>query len=126
MSANNNCDLSDKVAINNDYAIENRYTDNVLYVTDENYLNDTFSNIDEAVRAVCYGAYHYGDDYVWLNAYGNLESGNVKSELPLVEADEMAEYYIENYTYIDHIDAMDEFVDACEYGFDEEDEEEDD
>lgn len=34
------------------------------------------NNIDEAVRAVCYGEYNYNDEYVRINAYGNLESAN--------------------------------------------------
>ena len=30
--------------------------------------------IDEAVRAVCYGDYTYTDEYVIINAYGNLDT----------------------------------------------------
>lgn len=33
-------------------------------------------NIDEAVRAVCYGDYKYMDAYVRFNAYGNLTSAS--------------------------------------------------
>lgn len=45
------------------------------YINDEWFFKDFYSNnVDEAVRAVCYGDYNYMDDYVKWNAYGNLES----------------------------------------------------
>lgn len=41
---------------------------------DEDFFNIYYNNALEAVRAVCYGNYNYADEYVKINAYGNLES----------------------------------------------------
>lgn len=47
------------------------------YDNDEDFFRTFFNNnIDEAVRAVCYGDYRYMDAYVQFNGYGNLESKN--------------------------------------------------
>lgn len=46
-------------------------------INDEEFFKIYYGdNIDEAVRAVCYGDYNYTDEYVIINAYGNLESLN--------------------------------------------------
>lgn len=41
---------------------------------DEEFFSCFFNNSMEAVRACCYGEYNYCDEYVHLDAYGNLES----------------------------------------------------
>ena len=41
---------------------------------DEEFFDIYYNNALEAVRAVCYGDYNYTDEYVKINAYGNLES----------------------------------------------------
>lgn len=43
---------------------------------DEEFFDIYYNNALEAVRAVCYGDYNYTDEYVKINAYGNLESCN--------------------------------------------------
>ena len=51
--------------------------DEYLYIyddTDEDFFKNNFSDIDEAVRAVCYGDYEYMAPYVRFNGYGNLET----------------------------------------------------
>lgn len=41
----------------------------------EDFFRTFYENdIDGAVRAVCYGDYTYTDEYVIIDAYGNLES----------------------------------------------------
>lgn len=43
----------------------------------EDFFRTFYENdIDGAVRAVCYGDYTYTDEYVIINAYGNLDSCN--------------------------------------------------
>ena len=43
----------------------------------EDFFRTFYENdIDEAVRAVCYGDYTYPDEYVIINTYGNLDSCN--------------------------------------------------
>jgi hypothetical protein len=55
------------------------------YENDEYFFQDFYGDkVDEAVRAVCYGDYNYTDDYVRINAYGNLDTCNefsLKDEL---------------------------------------------
>ena len=76
----------------------------------------------EAVRAACYGHYNYADDWVWFNAYGNLESGDYEGELPLRDGEEMAEWYIDNYDEAKYFEEMVDFFEACEMGEEEDDE----
>lgn len=120
----NNCDLSDKVEIHNVYARENY--DREINPNDEDFFNDFFDNAFKAVMACHYGEYNFNDEYVWFNGYDNLESGSNESELPLNVPKEMAEWFIDNYSYIEHIDAMDEFISACKYGFDDDEEDDED
>ena len=78
----------------------------------------------DAVRAASYGNYRYYDDWVWFNAYGNLESGDYEEHLPLHDGEEMAEWYINNHDEAKYFEEMSEFYEACEMGDD--DDEEDD
>jgi len=76
------------------------------YDNDEYFFKEMFSDIDEAVRAVCYGEYRYTDDYVRFNAYGNLDSCNewqLEDELKS-NIDEIIDLLEEN---IDNIDICD-------------------
>lgn len=44
---------------------------------DEDFFNTMYEdNPMEAARAVCYGEYNFTDEYVRINAYGNLTSAN--------------------------------------------------
>jgi hypothetical protein len=78
-------------------------------------------NVLEAVRAVCYGEYNYTDEYVKINAYGNLESIDewgmervmrdnkeeiIDEFLRLVEANSIDTYYIQS--YIDELEDEEE------------------
>lgn len=120
-----NLELSDKVWVHNEYCRENN-ADNEIFENDEDFLNEYFSNPADAVRAVYFGKYQYNDPYVWFNGYANLESGEFEGQLPLEDAESMAEWFIENYSLIDHVDEMEEFCEACEaseWGDDEEEEE---
>lgn len=45
------------------------------YENDEEFFTTRYwDDIMSAVRAVCFGHYNYTDDYVRVNAYGNLDS----------------------------------------------------
>ena len=66
--------------------------DNLNYWENDEEFFQTFyaNNIDEAVRAVCYGDYTYTDDYVRIDVYGNLESANesdIEEEIGYYAAD---------------------------------------
>ena len=86
--------------INNECAIYNGSTDEIN-VNDEEFFNIFFeNNVDEAVRAVCFGDYRYTDDFVMFDAYGNLQSFNEYELKYYLDLEEMA-YQIskENYIY---------------------------
>lgn len=65
-----------------------------IYENDDYFFEENFSNINDAVRAVCYGDYRYMDEYVVFNGYANLES--------------FSGYDLKEHIYIY------ELVDACE------------
>lgn len=69
---------ADLVSVWNEYAME--VGDESIFENDEFFFSEMFSTTNEAVRAVCYGEYHYTDDYVRFNAYGNLETTNDPEE----------------------------------------------
>lgn len=70
--------------------------DNYNYWENDEEFFSTFYDTDimEAVRASCYGDYTFTDDYVIINAYGNLDS--------------VSSYELENMLE----DAIDEIVDC--------------
>lgn len=121
-----NCELGSKIAIHNTYIRESNCScEDEIESNDEDFFDTFFEGKPmEAVRASFYGNYRYADDYVWFNAHGNLESGDYEDQLPLRDAEEMAEWYIEHYEEVEYITEMGDFCDACEEGENEEDEEE--
>lgn len=124
----NNCAVGDKVAIHNYYLIESEDYDgeDEIHCNDEDFFSTFFSERPmEAIRATHFGNYEYSSDYVWFNAYGNLNSGSYDFELPFRDTDVYAEWYIENYDFIEHIDGMKEFSEACMV-YEEDSEEEED
>ena len=120
-----NCALSSKIEIHNIYVRENNFSyEGEIERNDEDFFNLFFEGKPmEAVRAVSYGHYSYADDWVWFNAYGNLESGDYEEHLPLRDGEEMAEWYIDNYDEVEYITEMGDFYEACEMGEDEDDDE---
>jgi len=82
--------------INNECAMYNGSTDEIN-VNDEEFFNIFFeNNVNEAVRAVCFGDYRYTDGFVMFDAYGNLQSFNEYELKHYLDLDEMA-YQITEY-----------------------------
>ena len=74
---------------------------------DEEFFNTFFESPMDAIRATHYGDYNYNDDYVRLNAYGNIESFSewerneeIKDNIDDI-VDNLVEYYYNIYIY-DH------------------------
>lgn len=66
---------SELVSIHNEYCQEMGYSDDEIFNNDEEFFNTFFNGkVIEAVRAISYGEYSYGHEYVKFNGYGNLES----------------------------------------------------
>lgn len=52
-----------------------------IYFNDDYFFSMMYGDKPmEAVRAAMYGEYEYQDDYVYINAYGNLSSFNYADE----------------------------------------------
>jgi hypothetical protein len=92
------------VDVNNIYCSENGFDGDEIYSNDVDFLNTYFTDVDQAVRAVCYGEYKYMDAWVKFNGYGNLETLNYVTTNDLVESVEtIAEYIFDNKEGFQHI-----------------------
>ena len=68
------------------------------YENDEEFFTSRYNgDVMSAVRAVCFGHYNYMDDYVRVNAYGNLDSKDTYDYEDELEdnQEEIVERYIE-------------------------------
>ena len=97
-------DLMSIVSDINSY--DGSFDDVQWWENDEDFFNTYYADdIMGAVRAVCYGEYNFTDEYVKINAYGNLETTNYIQ-------DELDEYVDE---IVDHlVEDWDEFKDTID------------
>lgn len=57
------------------YSYDGSLEEYYYYENDEEFFTTRYwDDIMSAVQAVCFGHYNYTDDYVRVNAYGNLDS----------------------------------------------------
>lgn len=71
----NELDFSDKLSIYNNYCVEYRSGDDMIYNFDDEFFDMAFSSHMDAARAVFFGKIEsWSDEYIRFNAYGNLES----------------------------------------------------
>jgi hypothetical protein len=95
----NAMDESELVHLNNEYCQSINAPDSEIFSNDEDFFITFFS--DSPIRlaqAICYGDYHYYDNYVIFNGYGNLETFNNMTTDQLCElVPTMAEYIAENF-----------------------------
>ena len=65
----------------------------------DDFFDTFFQTKDEAVRAACYGDYTYTDEYVIINAYGNLDSIGEYEYQSLLEdsIDEIVDALLDNW-----------------------------
>lgn len=82
---------------------------------DEDFFETFFGTaIMDAVRAVCYGEYNYTDEYVKINAYGNLETTNYIQDELEGYVDDIVEHIIDNWSELNNIDVSQETKDMIE------------
>ena len=77
------------------------------YHNDEEFFSIFYgSNVMEVVRALCHGVYSYDDDFVKIDAYGNLESACPTEIMTLYDLykDEIADKILELYDVWDGIE----------------------
>lgn len=105
----NEMDSDELIQLNNEYCQAINACDSEIWGNDEDFLNTFFhNNPDSLARAICYGNYHYTDNYVKFNGYGNLETFDTFDSSDLCEyVRTMAEYIAENpsdFTQFDEIE----------------------
>ena len=73
-----------------------------FWLNDGDFFSCCFENPIDAVRATYYGDYNYNDDYVKINAYGNIDSytEEEKNEEIKDNIDDIVYCLIEYYGYI--------------------------
>lgn len=94
---------SELVNIHNEYCQSCNYSDDEIFINDEDFFNTYFENdVLGAVRAASYGEFNYSHKYVKFNGYGNLDSFNNPTEyvdIAAIAADILENE--ENYNYIE-------------------------
>ena len=86
------------------------------YENDEEFFEISFDNGLEIARAITYGDYHYMDEYVKFNAYGNLVSNTeygVRQEME-ENIDEIVEALFDNYQHLWLSDELEELLNELE------------
>ncbi len=77
---------------------DSSFDDIQWWENDEDFFDTYFADdIMGAVRAVCYGEYNYTDEYVKINAYGNLETTNYIQDELEGYVDEIVDHLVENW-----------------------------
>ena len=73
-----------------------------FWLNDGDFFSCCFENPIDAARATYYGDYNYNDDYVKINAYGNIDSytEEEKNEEIKDNIDDIVYCLIEYYEYI--------------------------
>jgi hypothetical protein len=105
----NDMNEAELVQLNNEYCQAQNYSDNEIFVNDEDFFSTFFEkDVIGAVRAVSYGSYNYSHEYVKFNGYGNLESFSYFNTDELCESVEtIAEYIADNlqdFTQFDNVE----------------------
>jgi hypothetical protein len=113
---------SEKFACWNQYCDEANYPDDRVYDNDEEFFANHFSDVMEAVRAVCFGEYRYQDEWVVFNGCGNLDSSNDIDSL--ISLSDMTSYIEDNPS--DFSDWIEEFEEPEEEDDEDDDDESDD
>lgn len=92
------------------------YFDDMQWWDNDEEFFETFygDDIMGAVRAVCYGEYNYTDEYVKINAYGNLETTNYIQDELEGYVDDIVEHIIDNWSELNNIDVSQETKDMIE------------
>ena len=95
-----------------EYAREVLYDD--FYENTDDELNDMFRTPAEAIAATIFGDYHYSDDFIKLDGYGNLQSFNEHELSKIYSEKEVIKYCIDNMSYeeTDFLEEHEELIKA--------------
>ena len=84
------------ISIHNKYCSDSGDMDDYIYVNNDYELSEMFSSPIDAIKAVSYGGYKYGDSYFWFDGLANLQSGNGTYDDMPVNQNDLMRYYEEN------------------------------
>ena len=102
-----NADDDKKIEMWNEYAAEVGEHE-IMYVDNINF-DELFTDANDAVRAVYYGDFNFGDEYAAFNGYENLVSFPfVDSKYSPFCADDVANWLYSEGNYNDYFDDLDE------------------
>lgn len=97
-------DSSDLMSLSNTYCDAHSYDDHI-YNNDDDFLNERFSDVVSAVRAISYGDYHYNHKYAQINGQANLDSyDEVTTDMLVDRVEVIAAYAIDNRRDFDMFD----------------------
>ena len=114
----NELSFSERLAIYNDYCLNYRSGDDMIYDFDEEFFDMAFSSPIEAARATFFGNIQsWNDEYIRFNAYGNLES--------LSEYDAKGEFEYELEYIFEHENTWKDYIEDEEEDEEEEEDTED-
>ena len=101
----NAMDANELIQLNNEYCMSINAPDSEIYTNDEDFFITFFSDSPmRLAQAICYGNYHYYDQYVLFNGYGNLDSFQNMTTDQLCElVPTMAEYIAENFYEFEYL-----------------------
>ena len=92
---------AERIAMYNDWCAETG-NENIEYF-DDDFFDNFFESKMEVCRATCYGEVNFTDEFIRLNAYGNLESLTERDALDIVET------YLED--IYEHEDIWEKYID---------------
>lgn len=88
-----NLDDVQMIEYHNAYCDRSNYEDQI-YKNDEDFLNENFSDIMEAVKAVCHGDFDLTDNYVRFDGLANLQTTD--NPIDFIEVDVLIQDAMEN------------------------------
>lgn len=99
---------SEKIQMWNEYAREK--SRNEIMRMDEISFDDLFTNMNDVARAVYYGDFNFGDDYMAFNDEGNLDTfASVDSNNSPFVASELADWLCDTGKYADYFPELADF-----------------
>lgn len=87
-------DEEDLIGEWNEYQYEACSGDDAIYENDEYFFETHFTDMMTAIKAVYFGKYNFGHDYVKFNGYGNLDTTDFVKNW--IDKEDLIEYLLLN------------------------------
>jgi hypothetical protein len=90
------------VRLHNDYCNESGNMDDYIYDNDPDVIDEMFSSVSEAMRAVTYGDWNPHHPYFQFNGYANIESFEAYNINDRIDEALLAEWVEENESWMEY------------------------